>query len=288
MSEPTTPSAWGIQLSKLWTECGQSFPIGVKDIAIEVTKQKFSDPVVLIKDHGVTGIDGMLSRRTKGDWCISYDGSVNLPARINFTIAHELGHYLLHREIRDNFSCGQSEMLEHDSPVSKKMESEANNFASYLLMPANDFREQISGQQVTVTLIAHCAKRYGTTFTATALKWIDLTGEAAMLVVARDEFICWSYPSKLAKQMNCYLPPGTSVPISSLNWLRDSRVTNTQDTTRRVGVGIWHNTLEAEESVIISDQFELMIFLIRFSASGHIEHEEEKELDAYEVITSRV
>lgn len=285
MSDPTTPSAWGIQLSKLWIDCGQPFPIGVKDIAIEVTKQRFSDPVGLIKNHGVSGIDGMLSRRTKGDWCISYDGSVKLPARINFTVAHELGHYLLHRKIREDFRCGQSEMLEYDSPASKKLESEANSFATYLLMPANDFREQISGQQVTVALIGRCAKRYGTTFTATALKWIDLTGEAAILVVARDEFICWSYPSKLAKRMNCYLSPGTSVPISSLNWLMESRIRNTQDTTRRVGAGIWHNTLEADESVIISDQFELMIFLIRFPITGHIEHEEEQDQDTYDVLT---
>jgi hypothetical protein len=227
----------------------------------------------------------MLSRRTKGDWCISYDGSVTLPARINFTVAHELGHYLLHRKDREDFRCGQSEMLEYDSPDSKKLESEANSFASYLLMPANDFRDQISGQQVTVALIGRCAKRYGTTFTATALKWIDLTDEAAMLVVARDEFICWSYPSKLAKRMNCYLPPGISVPISSLNWLIESRITNTQDASRRVGAGIWHNTLEAEESVIISDQFELMIFLIRFPMTGQIEHEEEQDQDTYDVVT---
>lgn len=285
MSDPTTPSAWGIQLSQLWIACGESFPIGVKDIAIEVTKQRFCDPVGLIKDHGVSGIDGMLSRRTKGDWCISYDGSVTLPARINFTVAHELGHYLLHRKDREDFRCGQSEMLEYDSPDSKKLESEANSFASYLLMPANDFRDQISGQQVTVALIGRCAKRYGTTFTATALKWIDLTDEAAMLVVARDEFICWSYPSKLAKRMNCYLPPGISVPISSLNWLIESRITNTQDASRRVGAGIWHNTLEAEESVIISDQFELMIFLIRFPMTGQIEHEEEQDQDTYDVVT---
>lgn len=285
MSDPTTPSAWGIQLSKLWTECGQPFPIGVKDIVIEVTKKRFDDPVGLIKDHGVSGIDGMLSRRNKGDWCISYDGSVKLPARINFTIAHELGHYLLHRKIREDFRCGQSEMLEYDSPISKKLESEANNFASYLLMPANDFREQIIDQQVTVALIGRCATRYGTTFTATALKWIDLTDAAAMIVVARDEFICWSYPSKLAKSMNCYLPPSTPVPISSLNWLIKSRNTNTQDNTRRVGVGIWHNTLEAEESAIISDQFELMIFLIRFPMAGHIEHEEEQDQDTYDVLT---
>lgn len=285
MSDPTTPSSWGIQLSRLWLESGQTLPIGVKDIALEVTKHRFSDPIGLIKDHEVAGIDGMLSKRQKGDWCISYDGAVQLSGRINFTIAHELGHYLLHRQLQESFRCGQSEMLDYESPTSKKLESEANEFASYLLMPANDFRTQIVGQDVTVALISHCAARYGTTFTATALKWIDLTEEAAMLVVARDEFICWSYPSKLARRLNCYLPPSTAVPQSSLDWSNGSRIKNSQNTSRPVAAGVWHNTLEAEESVIISDQFELTIFLVRFPSSGLIEHEEVQELDAFETLT---
>lgn len=285
MSDPKTSSSWGILLSKLWLESGQALPIGVKDIALEVTKQKFNDPIGLIKDHKVGGIDGMLSKRQKGDWCISYDGSVQLSGRINFTIAHEFGHYLLHRQLQESFRCGQSEMLDYESQTSKKLESEANKFASYLLMPANDFRTQIDGQIVSVALISHCAARYGTTFTATALKWIELTHEAAMLVVARDEFICWSYPSKLARRLNCYLPPSTAVPQSSLDWSNGSRIKNSQNTSRPVSAGVWHNTLEAEESVIISDQFELTIFLVRFPSSGLIEHEEVQELDAFETLT---
>ena len=285
MSDPINSSGWGIQLSRLWLESGQTLPIGVKDIALEVTKHRFNDPIGLIKDHEVAGIDGMLSKRKKGDWCISYDGAVQLSGRINFTIAHEFGHYLLHRQLQESFRCGQSEMIDYESPISKKLESEANKFASYLLMPVNDFRIQIDGQVVTLALISHCAARYGTTFTATALKWIDLTDEAAMLVVARNEFICWSYPSKLARRLNCYLPPSTAVPQSSLDWSNRSRNNGTKNTIRRVSPGVWHNTLEAEESVIVSDQFELMIFLVRYPSSGLIEHEEEEELDAFETLT---
>lgn len=62
----------------MWTQSGQSFPIDVQVLALEVTKTKFSDPVGVIKPHGVAGIDGMLSKRkSKGDWCISYDAAVS-------------------------------------------------------------------------------------------------------------------------------------------------------------------------------------------------------------------
>ncbi|WP_097065482.1 hypothetical protein [Nitrosovibrio sp. Nv4] len=45
--------------------------------------------------------------------------------------------------------------------------------------------------QVTAALGGHCANRYGTSFTAAALKWLELTDQAAVLAVARDGFIYW-------------------------------------------------------------------------------------------------
>ncbi|MDO9422205.1 MAG: ImmA/IrrE family metallo-endopeptidase [Herminiimonas sp.] len=163
MSDPTTPIAWGIQLAKLWLVSGQGFPVRVKEIALEVTRQKFADPVGCILPHGITGIDGMLSkRRRNNDWCISYDENVSVPGRINFTIAHELGHYLLHRKQRDAFECGQAQMMDYDSNDSRHIESEANIFASYLLMPRNDFETQIVGHNLSFELLGHCANRYQT------------------------------------------------------------------------------------------------------------------------------
>ena len=78
----------------------------------------------------------MLSKRnSKGDWCISYDEAVPIPGRMYFTLGHEFGHYLLHRKVReDGFQCGQGEMLVYESAESRQFESEANKFASYLLM----------------------------------------------------------------------------------------------------------------------------------------------------------
>jgi len=74
-NNPATPISWGIQLSKLWIECGQGLPVSVREIALEVTKVRFpEDPISIVQAHGVQGVDGMLSRRkSKGDWCISYD-----------------------------------------------------------------------------------------------------------------------------------------------------------------------------------------------------------------------
>ena len=279
MNSPITPSAWGIQLSRLWLDCGQSFPVKVKEIALEVTKNRFeNEPISIIKPHGVQGIDGMLSKRIKrGDWCISYDETVTIPGRINFTLGHEFGHYLLHRSLKHEFMCNQSGILDHNNASSKKIEYEANLFASYLLMPIMDFRKQIEGHSVSLELLQHCADRYETSFTATALKWVEFTEEAALLVMADSEdFVHWSYPSKSAKKLNCYIPPGTLLPETVINQANGAA---SQNKSRRVNSGVWHQTLEAEELSIFSDRFEMVIFLILFPLANTIEHEEEKEHD---------
>ena len=288
MNNPTTPSAWGIQLAKLWLTCGEGFPVDVKKIALEITKTRFSDePIGLIKAHGVPGIDGMLTKRTRGDWCIAYDETVSVPGRINFTLGHELGHYLLHRKLREEFRCGQSDMLDYNSAESKKMEGEANKFSSYLLMPIDDFTTQVKGQNITLDLLGHCADRYGASFTATALKWLEFTEQVALLVVAdTDDFICWSYPSGPAKKMGVYISPGTPVPQASIDYIQKSGM-DMCNRSRRVGAGVWHPKMEAEESIILSDRFESVIFLVRFPFANLTDYEEEEEEDSFSFLSER-
>ena len=279
MSEPQSPSAWGIQLSKLWMMSGQSFPVDVGAIATTVTKQRFQDPVGLIRPHGIPGIDGMLSRRkTKGDWCISYDESVTSPGRINFTLAHELGHSLLHRTLRDQFSCGQGDVLGFGEADARRIELEANVFASYLLMPANDFRANVGTSEFTLESLGAGADRYRTSLTATALKFVELTEQSVILVMARDGFVCWSMVSRAARLVRGYLPPGTPVPDEALE------VSPAGD---HVGPGVWHRDYAAEQFMLASDSYDLVIFLVRLLDTRLVVHVEEEPQDAVDFMSNR-
>lgn len=81
-------------------------------------------------------ISGMLVRDEKSDTksgFVIYVNSKESAARQRFTAAHEIGHFLLHREsvghgIKDNF-------LLRSPGMSNKQEVEANKFAAELLMP---------------------------------------------------------------------------------------------------------------------------------------------------------
>ena len=63
---------------------------------------------------------------------------------IRFTVAHECGHYFLHRQ---KYPAGVSlDEAGVDGRAKIQIEREANDFASSLLMPLDDFRKQISAR----------------------------------------------------------------------------------------------------------------------------------------------
>lgn len=80
-------------------------------------------------------------RHTKDGWVIGVN--VKHPiARQRFTIAHELGHYVMHRN--DNGSTDfEDEIFFRGTDVSP-MEYAANMFAANLLMPDDRVRDEIS------------------------------------------------------------------------------------------------------------------------------------------------
>src|SRR5256714_5134516 len=70
------------------------------------------------------------------------------PNRQRFTLAHELGHFLLHRSV-SNIFIDASTILFRDgtsSDGSKTQEIDANAFAAELLMPEKQVREAINSQ----------------------------------------------------------------------------------------------------------------------------------------------
>jgi hypothetical protein len=80
-----------------------------------------------------------------GEIWVNADEARQWPARRRFTIAHELGHWRLHRESKRGVFC-RSGSIEPEAPQSRiplpPAEDEANVFAAALLMPAHLIQEQ--------------------------------------------------------------------------------------------------------------------------------------------------
>ena len=87
---------------------------------------------------------------------LTHFSRIHFGGRVRFTQAHELGHYILHRRMRDSFQCSDGDMLNW-SQDDRDIEGQADVFASYLLMPLDDYRKQITGA-VNLDMLGHCAE----------------------------------------------------------------------------------------------------------------------------------
>lgn len=196
---------------------GHRFPVDVPMLALEAANIfGWSDPITEVTPVDIKSFDGALfpdDERKK--WMLLFNSSMASPGRIRFTQAHELGHYILHRQTREGFQCSNDDMLDWEE---KTIEAQADLFSSYLLMPLDDFRAQVT-TVVDLELLGHCADRYGVSLTAAVLKWIQSTEENAVLVLSRDGYMQWAFSSRQAARAGAFFrtrKQAVPVPAGSL------------------------------------------------------------------------
>jgi hypothetical protein len=100
--------------------------------------------------------------------------------RKRFSLGHELGHWQLHKGI--NFSC-RDEDIGNSFNNSKSKEREADEFSANLLMPGfifNPFAKTF--RHIDFESIEKLAKKFKTSFLATAIRFIDSNTVPAMII----------------------------------------------------------------------------------------------------------
>lgn len=96
--------------------------------------------------------------------------------RRRFTIAHELGHYELHRDKSDLFVDKEfiyRSLNSGNTAVNQQMEQEANLFASGILMPTDLVRKEVESKNIDLTsedTIKQLAKLFEVSTTAMSIR----------------------------------------------------------------------------------------------------------------------
>lgn len=202
MSYQKTPVGWAARISDMLdaVHAGmERFPIDVREVVTEYSKMVFpKEPITLIQAGNFSdAFEGaLIPNPERSEWGIVYNQATQHMGRINFTIAHEFGHYLLHRHLLlHNQKCSRHDMATWQSNETC-IECEANEFASNLLMPALDFWNQIHDKTVSKNLILNLAKRYKVSISAAALRWLSFSKDRAMIISSKDGYIDWSWSNK--------------------------------------------------------------------------------------------
>lgn len=289
MTRVLTPERWAFEITHVLNAVfgADRFPIDIPMVAKEYTAQKFpDDPIISVRGENLPNFDGALFRapaKRKG-WGIIYNNGISSMGRINFTLAHEFGHFLLHRLAYPNgIRCGEQDVVRWDSAYGQ-IEHQANVFAANFLMPLDDFRRQIDAKaKVDLDMISHCADRYRVSLIATVLRWLGYTEKRAVLVVSRDGFVLWARSSTAALKSGAFFRTSAGpieIPYMSLPVKQDVLFDGRASIDH--GEGVWFSE-PVREMTVFAEQFDFAISLLLLGdAAPFRSFEEEPEADSYE------
>ncbi|MDR4483187.1 MAG: ImmA/IrrE family metallo-endopeptidase [Nitrospirales bacterium] len=269
MTKELSPQRWANDLTTILNTVYKAdrFPVNVQKLAADYSHHRFpDDPVTLIQGDSLPGFDGALFRAPVGKkgWGIIYNRDITSEGRINFTLAHEFGHYLMHRErYPDGIQCSTQDLVSWESEYGQ-IEYQANVFSAYLLMPFDDFRKQIDPKtKPSLDDLGGCAERYKVSLVAAILRWLDYTERRSVLVMSRDGFILWARSSTPALKTGAFFRtanrPPVPVPDSALAAKLSSLGSSTG--SEKYDQGIWFPE-PCEEMALVSDQYDFTISLL--------------------------
>ncbi len=160
---------------------------------------------VFFKEEPLEGSEGRILMDNETA-IITVNSNITYQPKKNFIMAHELGHYFLHRNLTQLFSDTEktlSEWLKNE-----KQEQEANEFAKELLMPEIIFKPLCKGK-LTVKLIKELANKFHASITATLLRYKDLGDFPIAVIYVEKGIVKWAhFTNDFVLQ---YLPIGSKV-----------------------------------------------------------------------------
>ncbi len=141
----------------------------------------------LVRDVPMIGAVGRLARL--GDRAIiSVSTSVTFEGRRRWTVAHELGHFALHRDHNQLQLLQEASIEEH---YDQGIEREANAFASEFLMPERLWKKHVDVRRPDLDIIRVLSKEYQISLQGAAIRFVRLCPERCAVVFAKEGRIQW-------------------------------------------------------------------------------------------------
>lgn len=174
-----------------------SIPISLDDVA------SYEGLCVIYDDYGKDTFDGMTWYVPEDDTFFIHmniaRGNTKGSRKGRFTLAHELGHYLIDHH-RHALECGKmTPHIHRYNPFGRneewEIERQADEFAANLLMPYSQFRNEFERKTFSGQLIQIVAEKYQVSFSACALRYMNMGFQPIMLVYAEDGMVKWQMRS---------------------------------------------------------------------------------------------
>ena len=145
---------------------------------------------------------GLITNAERSNGIILFNNSSH-PYRRRFTIAHELGHFLVPTHMPDKpgrFLCSRADMAllsAHEQDRRGRMEVEANRFASLLLIPPPMLRTRMKGNSPDLQAMIGLAGDFKVSKEAMARAYAERHHELVAVVVVRDGMVLRAYRDRM-------------------------------------------------------------------------------------------
>ena len=154
-----------------------------KDLGAEVVEGNLDGCIARLVRSGDTGL-------------IRVSTTVTNRGRRRFCVAHELGHFILRHADSGWLTCAEGELEEFGGGEAARLETQANMFASELLLPEPLVRRKCEVSPVDFEPVKRIAVEFETSLMATAIRFVRFSPESCVLVFSRDGRIKWTRKSE--------------------------------------------------------------------------------------------
>lgn len=164
----------------------------IKDLCIEDASHIDIEAIAftrgaIVKEEAMSGADGRLAALGASAF-ITVREDIPERGKKRFVIAHELGHFELHRKDVPSISCTDTAFREWS--FRNPREREANYFAAEILMPEDIFKKSMVGKDLKPALFKALHEEFSMSLTATAIRIATLCPEYA-LICSNSKGIQW-------------------------------------------------------------------------------------------------
>ncbi|MBL7472224.1 ImmA/IrrE family metallo-endopeptidase [Robertkochia sediminum] len=172
---------------KILAEFGIDDP---KDVSIEDIIYALNIP---LKYSNLTNCDGRIIHNS-GKSLIVVNENIKFDTRRNFTLAHELGHYLMHRNELIQHVDDSASLAWYDTQNRTKIsqqEIEANTFAAEILLPSHLFKKEVFKQPFDPSLIRDISDKYNVSRSSVIYRFLELGNHPICVFYTKDNKVSY-------------------------------------------------------------------------------------------------
>lgn len=165
---------------------------------------------LLVTAGPLKGADGRLLRK-KNRGIARISSEISNRHRRRFVIAHEFGHWLIHKT-ESQVVCTEDDMYDYRN---NPLEVEANHFAAELLMPKRWFQRAFWEAEPSLKLVRAMAENFDVSLTSAALRFVELAKHPCLVVFSDGERVKWWRKSE---KLPFWLQGGQRIRQGSVAW----------------------------------------------------------------------